>query len=191
MSAITTRKMTVAEYLAWGERPENAESRDELVNGEVVTVPPPGRPHGVICFVIAGLFYDYLRRHGPGFATTNDAGLIVAPDTVRGVDVAVFVGEVTEDDEVGYGVRMPVLCVEVVSPSDRPAQLQKRVTQYHAAGVPLVWLVQPEDRAVMVHRKGQPVEYLEGDAELTGEPDLPGCSCRVSAFFTRPKRAQP
>ncbi len=183
MSAITTRKMTVAEYIAWGERPENADSRDELVNGEVVSMPPAGRPHGMICYLIAGLLFGYFRRHGPGFAATNDAGLIVAPDTVRGVDVAAFVGQVTADDKVGYGVRMPVLCVEVVSPTDRPAQLQKRVKQYHAAGVPLVWLVQPEDRAVMVHRKGQPVELLEGDAELTAEAELPGFTCRVSDLF--------
>ena len=187
--ATTTQRMTVEEYLAWGERPENAESRDELVNGEVVPMPPPGRPHGIICFIIAGLFFDYFRHHGPGYATANDAGLIVAPDTVRGVDVAVFVGEVTEDDEKGYGVRMPVLCVEVVSPSDRPIELHKRVTQYHTAGVPIVWIVQPGDRAVFVHRKGQPVELFEGHDELTAEPELPGFSCRVSAFFTPPGRS--
>lgn len=191
MSAITAQKMTVAEYLAWGEQAGNAELRTELVDGEVIDVPPPSRKHGRICILVAKLLAEYLERHGLGFVVGNDSGLIVAQDTVRGVDVAAFLGDPDEDDEVGYGVRMPVLCVEVVSPSDRPAQLQKRVTQYHAAGVPSVWLVQPEDRAVMVHRKGQPVEYLEGDAELSAEPDLPGFSCRVSAFFTTPKRVQP
>ena len=191
MSAITTRKMTVAEYLAWGERPENAEFRTELGDGEVIDMPPVGRKHGIICSRIGRLVDEHFDLHGPGFVAGNDSGLIVAIDSVRGVDVAAFLGDPDENDEVGYGVRMPVLCVEVVSPSDRPAQLQKRVTQYHAAGVPLVWVVQPKDQAVTVHRRGQTVEYLEGDAELTGGLDLPGFSCRVSAFFSRSKRAQP
>lgn len=191
MSAITTRKMTVAEYLAWGERPENAELSTELVDGEVIEMPPAGRKHGIICSRIGRLVDEYFDLNGPGFVAGNDSGLIVAIDSVRGVDVAAFLGDPDEDDDVGYGVRMPVLCVEVVSPSDRPSQLQKCVTQYHAAGVPLVWVVQPKDQAVMVHRKGQTVEYLEGDAELTGGPELPGFACRVSAFFTRAQRAQP
>ena len=189
MSAITTRKMTVAEYVAWGERPENADLRTELVDGEVIEVPSPIRKHGIICMLVAKLLLEYFEHHGPGFLASNDSGLVVAKDTVRGVDLAAFFGDPDEDDEVGYGVRMPVLCVEVVSPSDRPGQLQKRVTQYHAAGVPLVWVVQPKDKAVVVHRKGQTVEYLEGDAELTGGPELPGFACRVSAFFTPRKRA--
>ena len=183
MSAITTRKMTVAEYLAWGERPENTESRDELVEGQVVPMPPPGQNHGVICYLVAGLFFDYFRRHGPGFAMTNDTGLVVAPDTVRGVDVAVFLGSMAGRIKSGYATEMPALCVEVVSPSDRPAQIQKRVKQYHAAGVLLVWVIQPEDKAVMVHRKGKAVELLEGDAELSGVPEFPSFSCRVTDLF--------
>ena len=47
-----------------------------------------------------------------------------------------------------------------------------------------MWNVQPEDRAVIVHRKGGPVEYLEGDDVLTAGPELPGFSYPVSVFFT-------
>jgi Uma2 family endonuclease len=183
MSAITTQKMTVAEYLEWGQRPENADRRTELVDGEVIEVPPAGRWHGVICILVGGLLQDYLRQRGIGFLTSNDSGLVVAADSVRGPDLAAFTCKLTRDDRHGYGSTKPALCVEVISPTDRPGQLMKRARQYHAAGVPLVWLVDPDEQAVHVHRKGQPVELLEGDAELTAEVELPGFTCRVSALF--------
>ncbi len=183
MAAITTRKMTVAEYLTWGEQPGNAELRTELVEGEVVEMPPAGRWHGVVCGLVSLLLGEYLRRRGVGFLTGNDSGLVVAADSLRAPDLAVFSGKLTKGDRHGYGLTKPALCVEVISPTDRPGQLMKRVRQYHAAGVPLVWLIDPDEQAVHVHRKGQPVEWLEGDAELTAEVELPGFTCRVSELF--------
>ena len=188
MSAITTRKMTVAEYVEWGERPENADRRTELVDGEVVEVPSPRHFHCLVCNLVGHYLTLYFFKYGSGYTLNNDGGIVLSPTTMRGPDVSAFTGVMTDDDEKGYGVRMPVLCVEVVSPSDRPTELHKRVTQYHAAGIPIVWVVQPGDRAVFVHRKGKPVELFEGHDELTAEPELPGFACRVSAFFTAPGR---
>ena len=184
--ATTTQRMTVEEYLAWGERPENADRRTELVEGEVVEMPSPGDAHGVICYLLAGHFFVYFQQHPPGYARTNDSGFVVSTDTVRGVDVAVFATGMKGVVLSGYGKRVPVLCAEVVSPSDRMTQVHKRVKQYHTAGVSLVWVVQPEDRAVLVHRKGKPVELFEGDAELTTDPEFPGFACRVSDLFPPP-----
>ena len=114
---------------------------------------------------------------------------MVAIDTVLSVDVAVYPWAYEESfGPGGWGTQTPAICVDIVSPWDRPAQLQKRVLKYHAAGVLAVWNVQTEDRAVMVHRKGCPVEYLEGDAVLIAGAELPGFSRRVSAFFTAPGR---
>jgi len=191
MSAITTRKMTVAEYLAWGERPENAELRTELVDGEVIEMPPAADGHGTICYLIAGHFFVYFLTHPPGYARTNDSGFVVAPNTVRGPDVAVFKQEMKGVVLSGYGKRTPVLCAEVASPSDRMTQLHNRVKQYHAAGVSVVWIVRPEDRVITAHRKGDPVELFEGDAVLTAEPEFPGFSCRLADLFAPPSDEWP
>ncbi len=182
----TTKLLTVEEYAAWGERPENADRRTELVEGEVVKMPPAADGHGTICYLIAGHFFVYFSQHPPGYARTNDSGFVVAPNTVRGPDVAVFKQEMKGVVLSGYGKRTPVLCAEVVSPSDRMTQLHKRVKQYHAAGVSVVWVVQPEDRAILVHRKGCPVELIEGDTELTVEPEFPGFRCRLVDLFPPP-----
>ena len=181
--------MTVAEYAEWGMQPGSPDSRDELIDGEIVPLLAHHRMHGLANALIGGCLYQYFENHGPGYATLG-SGVVVAPDSVLSVDVAVYPWAYKESrGPGGWADRTPAICVDIVSPWDRPAQLQRRVLKYHAAGVPVVWTVQPEDRAVIVHGKCCGVEYLEGDDVLTAGPELPGFSCRVSAFFTPPGRS--
>jgi Uma2 family endonuclease len=77
--------------------------------------------------------------------------------------------------------------VEVVSPGDEAYHLDEKVAEYLAAGVPLVWVVWPESRTVLVYR--QPSSPLGTASRLTaadtisGEDVLPGFSCGVKEFF--------
>lgn len=181
--------MTVAEYAEWGMQPGNADSRDELIDGVIVPLRTHYAMHGLANWLIGGALAVYFREHGPGYATIG-SGVVLAEDTVLSVDVAVYPWAYKKSrGPGGWGDRTPAICVDIASPWDRPVQLQKRVLKYHAAGVPVVWTVQPEDRAVIVQGNGCGVEYLEGDDVLTAGPELPGFSCRVSAFFTPPGRS--
>ena len=70
------------------------------------------------------------------------------------------------------------------------------MAEYLGAGVPLVWVVHPEARAVRVHRASGPVSWLREEDELSGEDILPGFRCRVGAIFppaaeTKPGAEQP
>ena len=186
MSAITTRKMTVAEYVAWGERPENAELRTELVDGEVVEMSSPGEIHGFVCYMVALAFGGYFQRHGPGYALMNDTGWVVSPDTVRGPDVSVFIGPARGKLSRGHVTRTPTVCVEVVSPSNRPGEIKARVAQYLDAGVILVWVIYPDTQVVVVHRPKAVAEIFEPESDITAEPELPGFSCSVAYLFTVP-----
>ncbi len=42
--------------------------------------------------------------------------------------------------------RPPFLCIEVLSPDDRLQEMHKRVGDFHALGVPYVFIVDPRDR---------------------------------------------
>jgi Uma2 family endonuclease len=50
----------------------------------------------------------------------------------------------------------------------------------------LLWLVDPEDRSVMVYRPGQLPRAVDETEELTGEDVLPDLRCRVADFFYLP-----
>jgi Uma2 family endonuclease len=188
----TTTLMTAEEFFDWANQPERADRHFELENGRVVEMPSPGELHGVVCWLIGLVVGNYIFARGGGYVCTNDTGLIVrrGPDTVRGPDLMVFLAAKTVDQlNRGHADEVPAAVVEVFSPSDKPGQINRRIAQYHKRGVPLVWIVYPEDRTVDVHRVGRSPESLgEGD-ELIGGDDLPGFHCRVADLFTLPGSA--
>ena len=182
-------RMTADEFATWVERPENVDRHFELEHGKVVEMPPPKRQHGYVCNNAAWILTNHARSCGVGIVCTNDSGVIVerSPDTVRGPDVAYY-DDVTDSADVlaEYASVPPVVAVEVLSPEDRVNKVAEKVDEYLAFGVKQVWVVDPEEKDVAVHRPGQSMTLLEGDAELTGGDELPGFSCRVSDFFRLP-----
>lgn len=194
MATATTTLMTAEEFFVWANRPEQDGKRYELENGVVVEMPSPGVLHGTVCWLIAHILGNYVFARGSGFVCTNDTGLIVrrGPDTVRGPDLMVFLTAKTVDQlNRGYADEVPAAVVEVFSPSDKPGRLNARIKQYHKRGVPLVWVVFPEDRTVDVYRPGRSTESLEERDELAGEEDLPDFRCRVADLFTLPSPPTP
>lgn len=188
-TAATPGKMTAEEFYAWANRPENAGRWYELDRGEVIEVPPPKHLHGVVCWLISSLLAQYIARRGAGYACTNDTGIVVGrrPDTVRGADIMLFLESKTWDQlGRGYVEDIPNLIVEVLSPDDRPGKTNRRIEQYLRRGVPLVWLIDPEDRIVTVYRPNEFHKVLDETDELTGNGVLPEFSCRVADLFALP-----
>lgn len=191
MTTATTSKLTAEEFFAWANRPENEGRRFELENGEVVEVSSPGEAHALVCWFVIRVLTEYVLRRGSGHLLTNDCGLIVqrSPDTVHGPDVMVFLENRTlEQASRGHTDRVPTLVVEVFSPSDRPGRLNRRVDQYHRLGVPLVWVIYPEERTVNVYRPNEFPKVLDESDELTGNGVLPDFRCHVRDLFSLPEK---
>jgi Uma2 family endonuclease len=142
---------------------------------------------------IGYLLEQYVRQRGSGYVTCNDSGVILerSPDTVRGPDGALY-EDATSFEELHpkYGEVPPRLAVEVLSPNDKAAQVVNKITDYLTNGVDLVWLVNPDERKVTVHRPEKSPYALKADAELTGDDTLPGFRCSVADFFFVPGGAE-
>ncbi|MGL4553238.1 MAG: Uma2 family endonuclease [Gemmataceae bacterium] len=191
-TAPTTTLMTAEDYWEWGQRAENSRKRTELVRGEVVEMSSPGEIHGSVCWLISFLFGLYVVKRGRGRATANDTGLVVeeGPDTVRGPDLMFF----DESRALGtlnwkHARQIPQLVIEVVSPTDTTNKINRRIGEYLRRGVPLVWIVDPADRTVGVHRRGELPKTLDETDELTGDDVLPDLKWRVAELFTLPASA--
>jgi Uma2 family endonuclease len=193
MSAVSSALMTAEEFFEWANRPENAGTLFELEDGKVVEMPSPGELHGLLCWIVAHLLGGYVVPRG-GYLMTNDTGLIVRrrPDTVRGPDVMLFLdGRKVEEMSRGHSERVPSLVVEVLSPSDQFSKTLRRVDQYEARGVPLIWVVDPDERAVHIFRPNELRKRLEEADELTGNGVLPELRFRVADLFTLPGQQPP
>jgi Uma2 family endonuclease len=182
-----TPLMTAEEFFEWANRPENANRLYELEAGRAVEVPSPGELHGFVCWLVIKLLTAYVGRRGAGYLCTNDTGLVVArgPDTVRGPDVMLYL-ESKRLDEMSrsFAQDIPALVVEVLSPSDRMSKTLRRVEQYHQRGVPLVWVVEPDARAIHVFRPNEFPRVLDESDDLTGNGVLPEFQHKVSDLFS-------
>ena len=71
----------------------------------------------------------------------------------------------------------------MLSPHDRWTEVLDKVLEYLRSGIAEVWVVDPDQRTVEVHRAEQSPVHFDEDEELTRPELLPGFSCRVADFF--------
>ena len=159
----------------------------ELVDGSVVHMPPTGGRHGKVAARIGRLLDEHVEAREAGVVCGAETGFILRrdPDVVRAPDVS-FVAKarlpVTGAPDA-YWSLAPDLAVEVISPTDRRADVQLKVAEYFAAGTRLVWVVDPATRTVCVYRSSDDVRTLTDDAVLTGDGVLPEFRCPVHRCF--------
>lgn len=160
----------------------------ELVRGEVVEMPMPMPEHGRYCMNSAFDLESFGRRTGFGYTLSNDSYVITGrgPDTVRGGDVCFYSNARWPREKLGKGL-IPVppdLVVEVLSPSNRPGEIRRKVYEYLDAGVLMVWVIDPERRRMLLFRPNdlEARIYRETDA-IEDLPELPDFRCVVADFF--------
>ena len=120
----------------------------------------------------------------PRFEVLNSPGfqLRTHPPTLFRVPLAVVPGRVPTL-ETDWVPGLPLLAVEVWVGEERLGDLRDRVLEYLQAGVPLVWVVEPDFRTVTIHQPGRTVRAVNVAGTLSADPELPGFSARVADFF--------
>lgn len=159
----------------------------ELIHGVLHEMSPSSTDSSAIGLRIGGLLAAYVYEHKLGIATGENGGYILErdPDTV----VAPDAGFIREDrrslnrSRRGYFPGIPDLAIEVISPTDEPADIRRKKTLYERAGVPLVWWIDPETRTATVHVLGQPVRHLSESDSLDGESVILGFSVPLGTLF--------
>lgn len=193
MATIPSGKMSAEELCVYIEdsqaRPESIDLVFELDEGDVVETPLHGAAHGFVCANVGYFLSAYCQDTRIGFACLNmEIVLARRPDTVRRPDVAVFGIDGYEQMlvEEGFTSIVPMLVVEVASPSDNYKSITRKIRQYQEAGVKRIWIIDPADRAVMMIRPNFETETYHGDGELTGGDVLPGLIVNVADLFRKP-----
>jgi Uma2 family endonuclease len=182
MATVAQRLITAEEFLQMPEPPDG--SRQELIRGEIITMPPPGGLHGVCCAKTSSRLQQFAEANRRGIVTAN-AGIITEhdPDSVRGPDVAFWSSERLPEVPAGYIEAPPDLAVEVLSPWTKMARLRLKIQEYFSRGVRMVWVLDPEDHTVTVYRTSDEGRLLHESATLSVEDILPGFSCHVAELF--------
>jgi Uma2 family endonuclease len=134
--------------------------RYELLDGAIVMTPAPGKPHQ---WVAQQLFMRLDVFMAP-------LDVVLATGDILEPDVMV----ITDRDPHGKVVtEVPLLAVEVLSPSSRKRDVGDKLTAYRDAGVPNYWVVDPINPRLRAWalEDGEYVEIADvrGDEEWTAE----------------------
>ncbi len=73
--------------------------------------------------------------------------------------------------------------MEVVSPNETASDLSAKLADYQAAGTPLIWVIDPDERLVTVIAADAPIRWLREGDTLEGGDIVPGFSCPVTDLF--------
>ena len=80
----------------------------------------------------------------------------------------------------------PDFVVEVVSPNDTYEEVEEKLADYFDAGVPLIWVVTPKTRTVLVYQADGTARRLRDADDLTADPVVPGFRVRIADLFPNP-----
>ncbi|MDX2161232.1 MAG: Uma2 family endonuclease [bacterium] len=156
-------------------RPENQERGWELIDGEAVEKMPSNPYSSWIALKILNALMNYMREHQiGGYLTGESAGYSVG-EQVLSPDGAYTTEALVSE---GFQPNPPKLALEVVSPTDKSADIRRKLVKYMDAGV-LVWVIYPREKVVDVWSPNALPQTKGVDDVLTLPDLLPGFSIPV------------
>ena len=166
-----------------------AERRDnslcELVDG-VLVEKPMGFVESALAVFLSRVIGNFVAARNLGIVAGPDGMLRLAPGAVRLPDVAFVSWARLPGQKYPRAAVPPIapdLAIEVLSPSNTAAEMERKRGEYFAAGVRLVWMVDPATRTVAVFTSPGQSELLGAGQVLRGEPALPGFELPVAELF--------
>jgi len=165
----------------------------ELVDGTVVEK-PMGALESYLTIELALWIRTFLQQHDLGVLYGPDNAARLMSELIRLPDLS-FVswerlpqrGKVPAE---GVLSEVPNPVVEVISPSNRRGEMQRKRKEYFPAGVRHVWLVFPQSQTVRVYSDPEAnVRFTAADT-LTDPEILPDFALPLSQLFTRAPEAR-
>jgi len=157
----------------------------ELVDG-VLVEKVMGYRESYLALRLGHFIAEFAEEHDLGLPAGADGTLRLMPGLVRIPDVS-FIGwdrlPSRECPSKPIPDLTPHLAVEVLSESNTPDEIQRKLKEYFLFGVVLVWLVDPNRRTVAVHTAPDECTLLKETDTLDGGSVLPGFQLPLKKLF--------
>lgn len=153
--------VSLEEYLSTSYRPDC-----DYIDGHLVERNVGEWDHARLQTAISA--YLFSKRKELGISVVVEQRVQVKPNRFRIPDVCVVLGEPNEQ----ILTRPPFLCVEILSKDDRLNQMQARIDDYLAMGVPHVWLIDPATRRAYVATAARGLHEVKAATLTTQDPAI-------------------
>jgi Uma2 family endonuclease len=158
----------------------------ELIEGELVPMPPVGDEQGETTVSLSAEVTVFVRRNGLG-RCRGDTGFLIArdPDTVLAPDFSFTTKErVAPRPSRSWGTIIPDLVLENRAPSTSEREAREKMERWLQVGVKVGWDMDPIRRRLTIYQPGQAPVTLGEDDTLTCEELLPGFSLALRDLFS-------
>jgi Uma2 family endonuclease len=154
----------------------------ELDEGELVQVSPNSLQQFEVIFRLYSILRSFVRDNGLG-KVVADTWFELAPHIVRAPDVAFIPADRLRGIDPRHALKaLPTLVAEVLGPSPSGRDVSRRIQQYRQAGIPLIWVVDPDRLEVDVYGEGF-LRTLTLEDTLDAPGILPGFTLPIAQLF--------
>ena len=159
----------------------------ELLDGGLI-ISPVHANHGIICVRMISLLSLFVQRHKLGELYDSSTGFRLSEKLLLSPDIS-FASNATlkriliAPDKFLYGA--PDLVIEVLSPSDRMVQINRKLDHYFEHGTKLAWLINWPKEQVHIYTPDSIEALTRANEVLTGGKVLPGFKCKLRQIFGR------
>lgn len=165
--------------------PFEEDKRYELDEGELIEMTRPAYKHNRILQRLLVDLEVYFRANPIGEALLSENLYALSPSTRRSPDVAVILGDHRAELWNAKVIAIiPDIAAEVLSPSETPRMILRKLRQYFIAGVKEVWLLDPETKTVEVWTGPRLPEQELTEADTLTSALLPGFSLPLEPLFS-------
>lgn len=165
--------------------PFEEDKRYELDEGELIEMTRPAYKHNRVMRNLVFALETYLRASRAGELLLSENLFALAPLTRRSPDAAVILGDRSKELEGAKVIPIvPEIMAEILSPSETPRMIHRKLKQYFAAGVREVWIIDPDTKEVEIWTgPSLPERDLSGEDAITSAL-LPGFALPLAELFS-------
>lgn len=169
--------------------PAEIDSLYEIIDGQFVEKQPMAAFAHELTSVLHDLLSPFVRANGLGRILTEmlfdfRPGL----DRQRRPEVALLsaqrwpLNQRSSRTAPAWSI-VPDLAVEIVSPSNSPDEVVRKIDEYFRVGVRLVWVVYPENDSIYVYESPNSVQIKRRGDQVDGGSVVPGFRMSVDDLF--------
>ena len=157
----------------------------ELVDGTLVEK-AMGKLESLLAGAIIAFLRDFIIPRRLGIVTAPDGMMRLAPGLFRAPDVTFIAWNRIPKGPLSEKLLaevIPDLAVEVLRPSNTKAEMARKRAEYFAAGVRLVWQIDPRTRTIAVFSTPEQSTIPNASMTLDGGDVLPGFALPPADLF--------
>ena len=165
----------------------------ELVDG-VLVEKAMGQRESRLAFWLGHKIANYLDEHDRGIAFGADGPSQLSEVQVRFPDLGFIAYDripAGADPDTPMPDWIPNLAIEVISPGNTKGEMLRKLKDFFAAGVELVWYIDPAKRTVRVYTSVDDCTILKNGDTLDGGDVLPGFRVSIRELFEKARKIRP